>query len=481
MKQLVIMPGGFHPFHAGHLALYQSAKQAFPDADVKVAASNDTSARPFPFALKEKLAQLAGVPPGNFYQVKSPFGAEEITSKYNPETTQLIFVRSEKNSRTGTNPEGPLPAEPDPKTGKLPLVTRGKRKGLPVSDRLQYYQPDQPMAPMSQHAYLAYFDTVEFGPGMRSATEIRSAWPTLNEKRKTALVMSLYPKTQSNPKLAATVVKMLDTAMGTEGVTEAKKELPQWKKDWYAKQKPNSWPKHPQPYHNPKWIDELSPEERKKLANQEVDEASDQDAVDALIKKHGWSMGRTAYGDLAFTWQGSKYVFYGERMRITLPDDRSISVVWGQKPDWQGRGTNELSFAQAVQKKLLTFDLPIWQALDRGQLTDSQAIQKFKAENERQAREAIAQGVNEASNQTNDSELNAIKTYAKRHYPNLAADPESAFDKWVQRSLMHSNVDDHEMDQKIRRMAAEIAGLKTKIQSLKQQANDTADYLDESR
>jgi len=119
--------------------------------------------------------------------------------------------------------------------------------------------------------------------------------------------------------------------------------------------------------------------------------------------------------------------------------------------------------------------------LDRGQLTDSQAIQKFKAENERQAREAIAQGVNEASNQTNDSELNAIKNYAKRHYPNLAADPESAFDKWVQRSLMHSNVDDHEMDQKIRRMAAEIASLKTKIQSLKQQADDSADYLDESR
>jgi hypothetical protein len=313
---------------------------------------------------------------------------------------------------------------------------------------------------------------------MTSATEIRTAWPTLNEKRKTALVMSLYPKTQTNPKLAANVVKMLDTAMGTEGVAEAKKELPQWKKDWYAKQKPNSWPKHPQPYHNPKWIDELSPEERKKLANQEVDEASDQAAVDALIKKHGWSMGRTVNGDLAFTWQGSKYVFYGERMRITLPDDRSISVVWGQKPDWQGRGTNELSFAQAVQKKLLTFDLPIWQALDRGQLTDSQAIQKFKAENERQAREAIAQGVNEASDQTNDSDLNAIKNYARSHYPNLAADPESAFDKWVQRSLMHSNVDDHEMAQKIQRMAAEIASLKTKIQSLKQQAND---YLDESR
>jgi len=54
---------------------------------------------------------------------------------------------------------------------------------------------------------------VEFGPGMKSATEIRTAWPTLNEKRKTALVMSLYPKTRTNVALAKNVVKMLDTAL----------------------------------------------------------------------------------------------------------------------------------------------------------------------------------------------------------------------------------------------------------------------------
>jgi hypothetical protein len=122
-----------------------------------------------------------------------------------------------------------------------------------------------------------------------------------------------------------------------------------------------------------------------------VVENRNQTAVDALMKKYGWSMGRTANGDFAFTWQGSTYEFFGERVRITLPDGKSISVVWGKKPDWQGRGNDELSFAQAVQNKYLTFDLPIWQALDRRQLTDSQAIQKFKAENERQAREAVAQ------------------------------------------------------------------------------------------
>ena len=216
MQQVVIMPGGFHPFHAGHAALYQSARQAFPGADVYVAATNDTSERPFPFQIKEKLAQLAGIPAGRFMQVKSPFGAEEILAPYNPDDTQLIFVKSDKNSRTGPSPEGPFPAEPDPRTGQLPLVTRGTRKGLPVSDRLQYYQQGQPMAPMSRHAYLAYLPTVEFGGGITSGSQIRNVWPKFNEQLKTDLVVSMYPKTRSNPKLIANVVKMLDTAIGTE-------------------------------------------------------------------------------------------------------------------------------------------------------------------------------------------------------------------------------------------------------------------------
>jgi hypothetical protein len=195
MKQLVVMPGGFHPFHAGHAALYQSAREAFPGAEVYVAATNDTSTRPFPFAVKEKLAKLAGVDPGHFVQVKSPFRADEITQKFNPEDTQLIFVRSDKDAN------------------KPPQAGGVKKNGEPA-----YLQPynQAATAPMNQNAYMAYLPTVEFGPGMTSATEIRTAWPKLNEKRKTALVMSLYPKTQSNPRLAATVVKLLDTAIGTE-------------------------------------------------------------------------------------------------------------------------------------------------------------------------------------------------------------------------------------------------------------------------
>ena len=200
MTTVVIMPGGFHPFHAGHLALYQAARKAFPQARVFVAATNDTSGRPFPFAVKEKLARLAGVDPGYFVQVKSPFRAEEITSQFDPQRDRLIFVRSEKD------------ADKPPQAGGI------KKNGEPA-----YLQPlagQKNIAPFAKHAYMAYLPTVEFGPGMTSATEIRAAWPRLNEKRRTALVMSLYPATQKNPKLAATVVKMLDTAIGTETVDE---------------------------------------------------------------------------------------------------------------------------------------------------------------------------------------------------------------------------------------------------------------------
>jgi hypothetical protein len=209
MSTIVIMPGGFHPFHAGHAALYKSAVEAFPNADVYVAATNDTKTRPFPFAIKEKLAKLAGVAQGHFIQVKSPFKAEEITSHYNPNEDVLIFVRSEKDKTEQPKPGGT------------------KKDGSPA-----YFQPwtGKNLQPFSKHAYIAYLPTVEFGPGIKSATEIRNAWPNLDDRRKTAMVMSLYPVTQKNPKLAANVVKMLDIGMGgqvDEGIFDLFKKKPE--------------------------------------------------------------------------------------------------------------------------------------------------------------------------------------------------------------------------------------------------------------
>lgn len=200
MKQIVIMPGGFHPFHAGHYALYQSAKQAFPDAEVFVAATNDTSERPFPFTLKEKLATLAGVEPGHFIQVKSPFQAKEITQNFNPDEDVVIFVRSEKDRKENPQPGGT------------------KKDGSPA-----YFQPwtGKNVQPFAKHAYFEYLPTVEFGPGIKSATEIRNAWPTLSDKHKLAMVMSLYPATQKNLKLAKVVSDMFDQVMDGKKLDES--------------------------------------------------------------------------------------------------------------------------------------------------------------------------------------------------------------------------------------------------------------------
>jgi hypothetical protein len=205
MSQIVIMPGGFHPFHAGHYSLYTAALEKFPNADVYVAATNDTKERPFPFAIKEKLAKLVGVEDGKFIQVKSPFRPTEITNRYDPSKDELIFVRSSKDR------------DEEPKPGTK------KKDGSP-----SYFQPytGKDLKPFGTHAYIDYLPTVKFGPGITSATEIRNAWPTLNDKQKTAMVMSLYPKTQKNIQLAKVVIKLLDAGMGEKEekpeVTESK-------------------------------------------------------------------------------------------------------------------------------------------------------------------------------------------------------------------------------------------------------------------
>src|SRR6056300_550427 len=200
MKKLVIIPGGFHPFHAGHMALYRSVVEKYPNADVYIAATDDKSTRPFPFALKQQLASLAGVPSHRFIQVKSPFVAGEIKQMYDADDTVLIFVRSEKD----------VTSQPQP--GLI------KKDGTPG-----YLQPYKirDRAPMSKHAYMDYMPTVQFG-GMTSATEIRNKWPEMQEHEKANLIATLYPVTKSRPGSADKVIEIFDTVIGTNQVEEAK-------------------------------------------------------------------------------------------------------------------------------------------------------------------------------------------------------------------------------------------------------------------
>ena len=191
LKKLVIIPGGFHPFHAGHKALYDAAVAQFPKADVYIAATDDKSSRPFPFKLKKTLAGIAGIPAHRFVQVKSPFQPREITDLYDPETTQLIFVRSDKDS------------------GVSPLPGGFKKDGS-----ASYLQPLKRNKPenMKQHGFMTYLPTVQFGPGMTSATEIRGKWPTMSDSEKEELIVNLYPM-NSKPMIDK-AIEIFNTVLG---------------------------------------------------------------------------------------------------------------------------------------------------------------------------------------------------------------------------------------------------------------------------
>jgi len=198
LKKLVIMPGGFHPWHPGHSSLYASAKKAFPDADVYVVSTNDTSTRPFPFDVKRQLAVMAGVPADHFVQVKSPFQSREVVSNYDSANTVLIFVRSQKDSN-----EPPVPG----------VIKKNGERGY-----LQPYNASTNIQPMNRHGYIAYLPTVEFKAGrtgITGATQIREAWPNADAEVKKAIVQDLYPKIAQNDNIIQKVIRLLDHALGS--------------------------------------------------------------------------------------------------------------------------------------------------------------------------------------------------------------------------------------------------------------------------
>ena len=93
MTKLIVFPGGFHPFHVGHKAVYDLLQKKFPKAMLLVAATDSQETRPFSFDEKKILADAAGV--SNFVEVEQPFNMDEYTKRVD-EPVVLIFAISTK-------------------------------------------------------------------------------------------------------------------------------------------------------------------------------------------------------------------------------------------------------------------------------------------------------------------------------------------------------------------------------------------------
>lgn len=190
-RTVVVIPGGFHPFHPGHMSLYIEAKRRFPQADIYFAASDSTAERPFSFKEKQQLAEIAGIDSSKFIQTASPFRPKEITEKYDPNSTVLIFVRSEKDKK-----EEPIPG------GK-------KKDGNP--SYFQKFKHDP--LPLASHAYFMYLPVVKFAEAETSASEIRTRWASSDSHEKDEIVHNLYPVTRDNDDLHRKAKEIINSAL----------------------------------------------------------------------------------------------------------------------------------------------------------------------------------------------------------------------------------------------------------------------------
>lgn len=195
LTQLVIYPGGFHPFHLGHASVFDHLAHHFPNGEVFVAATDTKTERPFGFDDKKFLANQSGVPKERFVQVKSPYRAEEITKNYDPNSTMLVFAVSEKDSdRFNFAP---------------------KKDGSPA-----YFQPydANSSAPMSKHGYIYIVPKIDFkiaGRSIDSASKIRQMYTGGDDATRTQIIHDLYPLAKAPKKIKA----ILDRVLG--GLTEA--------------------------------------------------------------------------------------------------------------------------------------------------------------------------------------------------------------------------------------------------------------------
>ena len=97
IKNIVaIYPGRFQPMGAHHAKTYKWLKSKFKDAYVATSGKVELPKSPFSFAEKKKIVNSYGI--SKVIQVKSPYKADEILKKYDPETTAAVFVFGEKDA-----------------------------------------------------------------------------------------------------------------------------------------------------------------------------------------------------------------------------------------------------------------------------------------------------------------------------------------------------------------------------------------------
>jgi len=133
MKVIAIYPGRFQPFGLHHDKTFKWLSSKFGEKNTFIVTSNKTDSGKSPFNFKEKQAIISqyGIPSKNIIQVRSPYKADELTQKFDPDNTAVVFMYGEKDA------------------GRINYNKKDGSKGY-----FQKYDKSIELAPLNQHGYI---------------------------------------------------------------------------------------------------------------------------------------------------------------------------------------------------------------------------------------------------------------------------------------------------------------------------------------
>lgn len=97
---IAVYPGRFQPFSKHHAAAFKFLQQKFGPIDTFIATSDVVKPPKSPLNFQEKKQIIDMYSYGDkLIQVKNPYKAEEITAKYDPKTTAIVFMVGDKDMK----------------------------------------------------------------------------------------------------------------------------------------------------------------------------------------------------------------------------------------------------------------------------------------------------------------------------------------------------------------------------------------------
>ena len=162
-KVIAIYPGRFQPMGAHHAQTYQKLAEKFGAQNTFIATSDVVKApnSPLNFEQKKSIMVKHGIPESQIVQTKNPYQAVEITSKFNPQNTSVVFAVGKKDMET------------QPRFANLGGVTK---KGTP--GYYKKFEPNQELDSLDTHGYIAVAPHVSLNIpdfGEMSGTTLRQA------------------------------------------------------------------------------------------------------------------------------------------------------------------------------------------------------------------------------------------------------------------------------------------------------------------